>query len=144
MKKIIQCLLLLLMVVTFSFCKTQKYTPVDYPKQQIIFGSGGGITGAVTEYALLENGAVFSKQGIQGEFKTLVKAEKAITTQLFKNIELLQLKDVQVNEPSNRYYYVTIKDKSGEHQIMWGNAEAIPNKVKTFYDILNHLTKTGM
>ena len=47
-----------------------------------------------------------------------------------------------MNEPGNRYYYVTLKDKSGEHQIMWSNAEAIPNKVKTFYDILNHITKS--
>jgi len=144
MKKIIQYLFLLLMVVIFSFCKTQEYTPTNFPKQQIIFGSGGGITGAVTEYALLENGALFSKKGIQGEFKTYTKADKAITAQLFKNIEFLELKEVQVNKPGNRYYYISFKDQSGEHQITWSNQEAIPDKVKTFYNILNHLTKLDM
>ena len=118
--------------------------PSNFPKQQIIFGSGGGITGAVTEYALLENGTLFSKKGIQGEFKSLTKTEKKLTTQLFKNIEMLQLKEVQVNQPGNRYHYITLKDKSGEHQIMWSNHESVPNKVKTFYDILNHLTKLDM
>ena len=142
MKKFIPYLFLLLTIVSFSFCKIQECTPTDYPKQQIIFGSGGGITGSVTEYVLLENGAIFSKQGIQGEFKTLLKADKAITSQLFNNIDFLELKDVQVNQHGNRYHYVTLKNNSEEHQIMWGNSEAIPNKVKTFYDILCHLANT--
>ena len=144
MKKIIPYLFLLLMLTNFSFCKIQEYTPTDFPKQQIIFGSGGGITGAVSEYALLENGAVFSKKGINANYEALTKADKALTSQLFKNIEVLQLKDIQMNNPGNRYYYVTLKDKSGEHQITWSNAESIPNKLKTFYDILNHVTKSEM
>ena len=144
MKKIIPYLFLLLMTVSFSFCKTQEYTPTDFPKQQIIFGSGGGITGAVTEYALLENGAVFSKKGINADYKAYTKANKELTSQLFKNIELLRLKDIQMDSPGNRYFYVTLKDKSGDHQIMWSNPESVPNNLKTFYDILNHLTKLDM
>jgi len=144
MKKIIPYLFLPLMMVSFSFCKIPDYTPKDFPKQQIIFGSGGGFTGAVTEHTLLENGAVFSKRGLNAEYKPLTKADKKLTTQLFNNIEVLQLKDIQMNEPGNRYFYVTLKDKSGEHQIVWHNPEAIPNKLKTFYDILNHLTKLDM
>jgi hypothetical protein len=35
--------------------------PTDYPKVQIIFGSGGGITGAVNEIFIFDNGKVFSK-----------------------------------------------------------------------------------
>ena len=144
MKKIIPYLTLLFMMLNFSFCKTQEYTPTDFPKQQIIFGSGGGMTGAVTEYALLENGSLFSKKGMTANYQAYAKADKTLATQLFKNIDVLQLKEIKVNNPGNRYFYVTLKDKSGEHQIMWNNPESIPNKLKTFYDILNHLTKVKM
>ena len=93
---------------------------------------------------MLENGAIFSKRGLNAEYKPLTKVDKNLTSQLFKNIDVLQLKDIQMNEPGNRYFYVTLKDKSGDHQIVWNNPESIPNKLKTFYDILNHLTKLDM
>jgi len=144
MKNIIQYFCLIIVLVNFSCCKIQEYTPTDFPKQQIVFGSGGGITGAVSEFALLENGVLFSKRGLNAEYKNLTKANKNLTTQLFKNINVLRLKEVNVNTPGNRYHYITIKDKSGEHQIIWSNHKSIPDKVKTFYDILNHLTKLDM
>jgi len=59
MKKITYSILLLVFLLSFSFCKINNYTPADYPKGQISFGSGGGITGAVNETFILENISLF-------------------------------------------------------------------------------------
>ncbi|HFB99600.1 MAG TPA: hypothetical protein ENJ53_02235 [Phaeodactylibacter sp.] len=138
MKKITYFFFLLTIAYSFSFCKTQQYSPTDYQKGQIIFGSGGGITGSVMEYSLLENGQLFSKSGMGAEFVALKKLKSNVVTQLFKNIEVLKLKEVQLNDPGNRYYFIQIKGADTDHKITWGNNSA-PKSVTSFYKILNHI-----
>lgn len=141
MKKITYFFFLLTIAYSFSFCKTQQYTPADYQKGQIVFGSGGGFTGGVTEYALLENGQLFSKANMGADFVAVKKLKSNLVTQLFKNIEVLKLKEVQLNDPGNRYYFIQIKGKDIDHKITWGNNETAPKQVTSFYKILNHIIK---
>ena len=56
-------------------CSTPQYTPLDYPYRQLRFGSGGGFTGEVNEYALLDNGQLFSKPGRDTVFTPLFDYE---------------------------------------------------------------------
>ncbi len=142
MKKLTQFFLLLSLALSCSFCSNKNYTPADYPKGQIIFGNGGGMAGSVTEYTLLENGALFTKKGMNAENTALKKIESKVVKQLFNNIEFLNLNEVQLNQPGNRYYFMEFKGKNKDHKIVWGGAPMGPPKeIKNFYNILNHLLK---
>lgn len=139
MKKRTCFLLLFSLAIFFVSCK--KYTPVDYPKGQIIFGSGGGFTGAMNEYVLLESGALFTRNSLEGEYTTSSKIERNMTKQMFSNIDFLGIKNIKLNSPGNKYYFIQIKDKNTDHKITWGGNEKAPDQVKSFYKLLNHLVK---
>jgi len=142
MKKIFNFLFLLSLTICFSFCTNKNYTPADYPKGQITFGNGGGITGAVKEFTVLENGAMFSKANMGAEYEALKKIDSKMVDQLFNNIKFLKINDIQLNEPGNRYYFIQVKGKDTDHKITWGGGKDVPKNLTTFYNILNHLTKS--
>lgn len=144
MKKITYSIFLFSLILCFSFCKSQKYTPTDYPSGQIIFGSGGGFANAINEFALLENGQLFSKTSREGDYLHTKKLNKNMVQQMFENIDFLNLKKVDLNSPGNLYYYIEVKEKDDSHKIVWGGQEAAPQKVKDFYKILNHFAKEEM
>lgn len=139
MKKVTYSIFLLMFLISFSFCKVKQYTPVDYPKGQIIFGSGGGITGAVNETFIFDNGKVFSKAGLDTNYVALKTLKNNIVEQVFSNIEFLKLKEINVNKPGNMYNFIRIKDKDVDHQIVWSGQGAVPEEITKFYDILKYL-----
>jgi len=127
--------------MSFS-CKSTKYTPTDFPDSQITFGSGGGFTGAVTDYTLLENGQLFKRSSLKNEFLALHKVKKDVVKQMFKNYEFLNIGQETINEPGNLYYFIQYKDKDKkEHKITWNDQSAVSENVKTYYGILTAITK---
>ena len=141
MKKITYSIFLLIFLLSFSFCKIQNYTPLDYPKGQIIFGSGGGITGAVNETFIFNNGKVFSKAGLDTNYVAIKTLKDPVVEQIFSNVEFLNLKEIKLNKPGNMYNFIRIKDKYVDHQIVWSGQDAVSEEVIKFYAILKHLTK---
>ena len=141
MKKITYSIFLLMFLLGFSFCKVQEYTPIDYPKSQIIFGSGGGITGAVNETFIFDNGKVFSKNGLDSNYVALNTLKSQVVKQVFNNVEFLNLKEINVNKPGNMYNFIRIKDKDVDHQIVWSGQDAVSKEITNFYAILKHFTK---
>ena len=139
MKKFI---LLIFTCFGLSFGCSKKYTPDSYPKARIHFGSGGGVTGAITEYILLENGQLFKKSSLN---ETMLEAKKLIgnnqTKQLFSNYEFLGLNEVQVNKPGNLYYFVQHLNGDKDHKMTWGGGGTTPDKLKTFYTLLNNVAR---
>ena len=141
MKKITYSIFLSIFLISFSFCKIRNYTPVDYPKGQIIFGSGGGITGAVNETFIFDNGKVFSKNGLDTNYVALKTLKSQVVEQVFSNVEFLNLRGVNVNKPGNMYNFIRIKDKDVDHQIVWSGQDAVSEEILKFYAILKHLAK---
>jgi hypothetical protein len=141
MKKITYSIFLSIFLLSFSFCKIRNYTPVDYPKGQIIFGSGGGITGAVNETFIFDNGKVFSKNGLDTNYVALKTLKSQVVEQVFSNVEFLNLRGVNVNKPGNMYNFIRIKDKDVDHQIVWSGQDAVSEEILKFYAILKHLAK---
>lgn len=141
MKKITYSIFLFMFLLGFSFCKVNQYTPIDYPKGQIIFGSGGGITGAVNETFIFDNGKIFSKNGLDTNYVAIKTLKSQVVEQVFKNVEFLNLKEIKVNKPSNMYNFIRIKDKDVDHQIVWSGRYDLPKEVTKFYSILKHLAK---
>lgn len=141
MKKITYSIFLLIFLLGFSFCKIQNYTPVDYPKGQIIFGSGGGFTGAVDEIFILENGDVFSKAGLDTNYVAIKTLKDPVVEQVFTNVEFLNLKEIKLNKPGNMYNFIRIKNKDVDHQIVWSGQNDVSKEVTKLYAILKHLAK---
>ena len=111
----------ILIILTFSFCKTTTYTTDNLPTRQLYFGSGGGFTGAVSEYLVLDNGQVFKhpSANVYNEMKkTSAKKAAALYTQYDEG----KIGDIRFNRPGNMYYFIRMVDGDSEHYISWGDS----------------------
>ncbi len=133
--------LLFTAILLVSACKVQQYTPATYPDKQITIGNGGGFSGQVTEYTVLENGQVFVKKPTSKEFLEVKKLEKNVVSQLFHNYSVLNLGAVDLKQSGNMYSYITYNSGSKEHKMMWGDGDAPVANVKLFHNIIKSLVK---
>jgi hypothetical protein len=78
------------------------------PANRIEFGHGGGFTGAVTTYVLLNNGRMYQELMERNEYNKLRRISKDEATTLFAECE--KLRTLKTDSPGNMYYFVTIKD----------------------------------
>lgn len=124
----------------FPGCKSSKYTPVDYPDMQIIFGRGGGVAGSVSEHCIFENGTVFKGTGlIEKTYEKEGRLSNEIMDQLLSNYETLNISEQKFNRPGNMYSYISIKNGGMTHQITWGDPQIpVPKNVQLFFDLLSH------
>ncbi|GAB4338457.1 MAG: hypothetical protein OHK0038_17180 [Flammeovirgaceae bacterium] len=100
----------------------------DYPseKSKIIFGNGGGFTGLVNRYVLLENGQIFIENNITNESKQLKVLKKKDTKNLFKNIQALQMEKRTLNEVGNTYQFLEFSQKGKSLKYQWQNLKDKP------------------
>jgi len=113
--------------------------PANYKKPILIFGHGGGFTGAVTTFALLDNGRLFKKNSLaQPDFIYIGKLNKSDTRQLFNNYTFLGLPSMQSGEPGNIYHFVEYVLKNTSHRLTWGGPTPVPENLALFYSLLNH------
>lgn len=145
MKFTIIALSLCLITVLLFSCKTKQYTLEEYADPQITFGSGGGFTGMYKHYTLFKNGQLFKKEGKEEQFTAMKAADRNQVTQVFKNYQVLNLAEVEIDEPGNMTYYIAYKDKEGEHKMTWGGTnKQAAQEVKLFYQLLNQIVKTSL
>ncbi len=131
---------LLLSGLFFSFflgCTSQKYTPDTYTESQIRFGSGGGVTGAIKTYCLLDNGRLFVQQTQNDEFKALKKVSKKAYQKLFASAKELEIANMKFKQPGNFYHFIEIHENGSKNRIVWGSHQAeAPAGVEEFYRLL--------
>jgi hypothetical protein len=107
----------------------------------IIFGTGGGFAGTVTEYCILENGQCFLKKASESEFQAIDDLESKVTEQAFKNFTTLGLNDIKLKAPGNMYFFIKYGPKENMQELIWGAyGQDPPPKLKSYYDYLNNLT----
>ena len=134
MNKLIAILLIALFLI--ASCKTAKYTPANFENAMISFGSGGGFTGAVDSYYLLENGQFFTKP-TGGDYVELPTPDKDFVTQLFKNYEILGIAKINLDQKGNKYQFINFKSGQTEHNIVWLAGPNNKNEqLKLFYQNL--------
>lgn len=135
LKTFMKNLLCLFFIIAFflqSSC--QKYTVDKLPATQIHFGEGGGITGAVTEYCLLKNGQLFNKKHFTEDFKLLKKIKKKIAKKAFKKCKKMKIETIDLNNPGDRYYFITYQTDNINHKIIWGrNMGKVPAEINELY-----------
>ena len=124
-------------------CNSAKYTtPTGYPDNTISFGSGGGFTGFVTEYTILDNGQVFKKMSNESEYTVLEKLKKNQVTQLFESAKTLDLESIKFSHTGNMNSFVKVKTAAASYEINWGSPGPEPPKnAKLYYNILMNLIK---
>jgi hypothetical protein len=120
MKLIIIAISLLAVSALLVFCKQQKYTADNLPKEQIRFGKGGGFSGMEESYTLLENGQLFDRNKV-----ALDSAKRRIAKTCFKAIGRLGLEKLDFKHPGNTYSFIEVPAADGSfNRIAWGAADA--------------------
>jgi len=121
-----------------SGCRAQRITPETYTGKQLIFGNGGGFTGAESAYVLLDNGQLFITTHANNKLTTtytrLKKLSDKITRQLFSKAAELQIEQSAFSHPGNMYYFIGLKSKQITHRITWGDHQhKAPDGVDNLY-----------
>ena len=97
------------------------------PSNQIIFGSGGGFTGIVKEYCLLQDGRIVEKSKDGSVYNIITSIDRDIAKQAFSNCQFLGLNNLKFDDPGNIYQFLTIHtDSQTENRIVWGNINNQP------------------
>lgn len=133
---------LCLAMVTTIACKAKKFTKSALPPEQLIFGSGGGFTGEVQTYILLENGQLFYTSSLTKDTteQTAVKSKEA--KKLFNQAAAIDLNTNGFKQPGNMYYFLREKKGDKIYSATWGKDAFIPPaNITDLYKSLNQITK---
>jgi len=125
-------------------CTSTSTSLKDYQGKRITLANGGGFTGQVIEYVILEDGQVYRKNSMDQSVKAYTKLNKDIVKQIFDNYNVLELNKVELNDPGNMYFYISFADKDEIHKITWNteSTDELAQKAKLFYQtVLNRIKK---
>jgi len=132
-------LFLFSILIILLSCKSLLFHPDQSQNAYISFGNGGGFTGAVSEYFLVENGKLYRNEG--GKYEEVAVIPQKKTKQMFNLYHSLNLDKIFLDDPANRYYFISYKNGGESHRIVWGGSELILPELQLYYDNLNHLAK---
>ncbi|MFM2268693.1 MAG: hypothetical protein RL757_2134 [Bacteroidota bacterium] len=121
-------------LVLFGSCSSKLYNAEQLPACHLSFGSGGGFSGLVSEYALLETGQIVEKRrnGNQIYYEEVVKVSKSTAKDCFKRIKTVE--DFDSNDASYSFSYLKSCKADGKmHEIRWGSNTILPNEIKELY-----------
>ena len=125
-------------------CTPARVLPKNYKGEQLHFGQGGGFSGIITHYALLDNGLLFQKEYRDTNFIAAASWEKGFVKQMFQNYHQLERDKLDHYHPGNLYYFIEYH-KTGEpvHRISWGESGYTPgDHIISFYNLLYRSTKS--
>ncbi len=137
---------LLIAVVTLVSCSTTTEFPSKFRGEQLHFGQGGGFSGILSYYVLLDDGRLYQRSLRDSTFAFSATWDKPFVRQMFSNYNAMELDEVDFFEPGDRYYF--IQHKSGNnpfHSITWGKPGTAPDQhIVSFYNILYKSTKSTL
>ena len=119
----------------FWACKT--YTIDELPEEHLIFGKGGGFTGAVETHTLLRNGQLFQHNSLKKDTLTLPKIKRKQVKSCYEKANSIDWEKMAMNHPGNRYYFLEYVKGGTKNRIVWGGEEtAVAEEVKLLYQDL--------
>lgn len=135
MKKLLTAFLCL---IGFTQCNNKVYSLQNLPKQFIEIGSYGGFTGMQESYFLMPNGQRFFNISMPGDtsFENAIEIEKTEAKNfksLVKELKQLDFNEINLNESGNMNYFIRLKKKKSEKQVVWSNMDTAPEALVTFY-----------
>ena len=126
--------LVLLLLVS---CRVSRDFPAEYKGDQIHFGQGGGFTGFVTSFMLLDDGRLFEKTH-DSDWSYVSRWERALTRQMFTDYASLGLGSRDLNCPGDKYYFLELyRNSEPLHHLTWGQEGCDPpSGARELYGIL--------
>lgn len=119
----------------FASCRTT-YTTESFPENQLFFGSGGGFTGMVTEYLLLDNGQLY-KHPAPDVYEEMNRIKKKKAANLYAQYDTLGLDDLMFNQPGNIYFFIRMVNGEKENYLSWSDERPLPEvEMMDFYKSL--------
>lgn len=135
MKYAILALILIGVVLFLYNCKNTTYTIDTLPTDRVIFGQGGGFTGAYVDFILLENGQIFKQNSLTKEMKELTSIKKKHAKKLFEQVKSATI--TPVKEPGNMTYSLRYQTAETEQSVTWGNPSyQVDSTIQKLYDEL--------
>lgn len=129
-------------VATMVACSSGKAVPAQDKGEQLHFGQGGGFTGSLTYYILLDDGRIFSRAADSTD-TYLTTLERPLTRQLFAHYRQVGLDKLQFNEPGNLYRFLELHVNGARvNRMTWG-AEGFtpPSGLPEYHLLLMKSTK---
>lgn len=109
----------------------------EYQDTKIVFGSGGGFTGQVTEYHLDARGNLKMVESLSGEEAIMGKVKKSDLKAIYSALSDLDLSKADFNHPGNMYYFIEEVNTSKSDKVIWGDPEKkAPEGLQELYDLL--------
>lgn len=131
-----------LYLVLFGFITNCASVKLAGPEKKLIYGSGGGFTGAVVTYSLSSFGKL-SRINMKGEIDTTyhLKLKKKQLLQLFNQSDKLKNTYMGFKNPGNMYKFIYLSGElNGNPDYMWGQDKfTAPIAVTDLYDALMKL-----
>jgi hypothetical protein len=139
-------LLTIIACVPMLSCKTSVDFPAEYRGEQIHFGQGGGFTGIVEYYVLLDDGRLYQRGWRDSTYTQMNTWPRSFTRQMFSNYHALGLSEMKHYEPGDIYYFIQYRrGKSDIHRIAWGKPDfRTDEKLVQYYSVLFKSTTTGL
>lgn len=129
-------------LLSFGSCKTGQITPEKYERSKVYFGNGGGFTGELREFCMLDNGDVYQINPSSREATLRDSKGKSLAKSIFKNIENMKLKQYKYDKPGNMYCWVKYHTESDSTYLIWGDESMEVNReVVSMYEELVEMTK---
>ena len=113
-----------LFILLFLASCTHKIATDKLPTTQVLFGTGGGFTGEVRDYALLEDGRIVKMKNGAAEQEVVKKISKKKAASYYATLDSMPSKTWLYNAPGNIYHHITVKkDGKKESKVVWNGGK---------------------
>ena len=127
-----QLFTLFLIMLFLSGCSISKKMS-GFSSNKIIFGYGGGFSGAQTIFTLDNTGRIVKQNNLTGNQTTITRLSKKETKKIYRDFLKLGLDTLKFAHPGNLSKFVGFKNQNEEQKIVWNDQNQPPDEIKTFY-----------
>ena len=121
-------------IFTLFSCHKKIMAADKMPQNRLEFGHGGGFTGAVTTYVLLENGRIYEDLFQYNQYKEVKRIDKSEAALFYT--ECKKIMTLNTDAAGNMYYFVTMKtgNDSTSKRLLFGDPSvATPAELESLY-----------
>jgi hypothetical protein len=138
--------LLLLSFALMASCQSTRQSPGEYEGQSLRFGSGGGFTGMVTTYCLLDNGHLYQQDAMPGQeeasFEHVKKVSKKTCKALFTQANEAYQGKQNTGTPGNMTNFIELELEEGKARYQWDSGQAQEDSpIQQLYRNLSEVVK---
>jgi len=117
---------------------TSQTSKTKASSEQIRFGSGGGFTGGVTEYCVLNTGKLYIRKAFEDTEK--LKASQQDIDSCFAASEKIGFKAIDFNKPGNTYSFIELRSGDSIHRVTFNPHQPnLPKDIVQFNNMLLQL-----